>query len=98
MIASKLRKFKTESRLQLQYVYFSAETLWHIISGVSSSDRLHCLEDTICAIRQGLLLLNYTTEFSNPKDGESGQGSGGREEQNQNFYPSSPPQWPHNVK
>ena len=57
-------------------MYFSVETLWRILSAVSSSDRLYWLEDTIAAIRQGLLLLNYTTEFSNPKDGESGQGGG----------------------
>lgn len=83
-----LENFKIKSRLQLQYVYFSAEALfgilfWHIISAARSSDRLYWLEDTLPAVPQGLLLLNYATEFSNPKDGEADNGEkegGGRAE------------------
>jgi len=54
---------------------FSQQKLfWYTKSAAAtSSDRLYWLEDMIPETPQGLLLLNYATEFSNSKDGESGK-------------------------
>lgn len=87
-----LENFKIKSRLQFQYTYFSAEALFDTLNHQQEANRIYWLEDALPEIPQGLLLLNYATEFSNPKDRESGK------KQNQKVYPSSPPQKPPKFK
>lgn len=73
-MTGKPRKFQDQIQTPpSEHVFLSRSFFWYTKSAARRSDRLYCLEDTLPETPLGLLLLNYATEFSNPKDGQSGK-------------------------